>query len=558
MKPTLILWLSLFSIPLFSQNLPPQYSIYFDYGKSDIRETEYKTLNTLLDSLKHIPHFHLKLSGNTDADGSNSFNQNLSENRIRAIKAFLMEKGSVSDTLIQAVAWGEMKPISDNQTDLGKQQNRRVDIYIHRVTPSVVEKIYPFDKDKRYAISRLFKELETPIQEFQVEAGKEQIIVGKKGTLIKIPSNAFDVSVKIKLKEAYTYGDMIAENLTTISNKDILETDGMVYIEATHEGKTVKPKENLFLMMPRMLSGGRTDNKDPYNDMQLFVGNRAPKTNSMNWTLPKVPKFAFYFQSFNPQGQLSQLKKELEQLTDTCNCDKMFLWQIDSFYVRKAIREHRDLALTEKSIIKDSKPANYEFVRVNTEGGLSKECFKIAAWAAPDNSWHRKVSWKLKHQIFYPDWYRTYRAANYNAFVNTLKDNIRLCEEAIRVMDKNVSKNGYMAFETKELNWINCDRFSGFPESELATLETDAGTAPNISAKIIFPRLKSVMEAHDKKGVISFSKIPKNEDAVIVAMKIEEGKSLYALHRTKVEAKRIKLKFEEMTPEEIAQKIKDL
>lgn len=555
MKPTLIILLSLFSIPVFCQNSSTPFSIYFDYGKHDIRDGEHKTLNDLIDTIKLLKDYSLKLTGNTDADGTNSFNQTLSENRIQAVKDFLIKKG-ISESNIKATAWGEMKPISDNQTENGKQQNRRVDIYIEKLTPSVVEKKFPFEKDKKYAISRLYKELDPQMQNFEIETGKESTIVGTKGTLIHISANAFDVpdksAVKIKLKEAYTYGDIISQNLTTNSNKDILQTDGMVYLEATYNGSSIKPKEDLFLMMPRKLS-----NSNQENDMQFFKGERNIKTNAINWTVPEKPNFSFFFQSYDPSGQLSSLKTLMAKVVDTCNCNKMFVWKLDSFYVRKAIREKKEGIYKEEFVISASKPNGYEFDKVHTEG-LSAECLKIAAWAAPDNSWYRKIPWKLKHQIFYSDLYRDHRASNYDAFVNILKREIRICEQAIKVMKENRGKHGYSVFETKELNWINCDRFSNYAEKDLVSLETNVGVAPNIDAKIIFPRIKSVLGSSNNKGIISFNRIPKGENALIVAMKIENGESSYAIQPFKIEGNKVELKFEAMTPEEIAQKIKEL
>ena len=115
-----------FSTSLFSQNIIKR-SIYFDSDKSNIRTSELSTLKEVIDSFSKVKDYAFQLSGNTDADGSDTYNIALSDKRVEAIKSFLLSKG-IETSKIKAVAQGENKPIADNQTEKGKQSNRRVDI----------------------------------------------------------------------------------------------------------------------------------------------------------------------------------------------------------------------------------------------------------------------------------------------------------------------------------------------------------------------------------------------------------------------------------------------
>lgn len=564
MKFTLSFVFVLLSFTIFSQNARP-FSIYFDYDYHQIRESEHKTFSNLLDSLKTHAEFILKISGNTDADGSNAYNQTLSEKRIAAVKNYLISKG-IAENKIQSVAFGEQKPIADNDTENGKQSNRRVDILMDfsaALPPSLemtTERIFPFDKDKKYSIQRLYKEFQIKTQEFTFKSGKETIIKGEKGTIIRIPHNAFNVpdasEVSIKLKEAYSNGDFISENLTTMSDDKMLQTGGMIHLEATYNGQPILPNENLMLMMPNK---GRINMRsdDSENGMQFFTGQRNPKTQNMNWTLPEKPNFSFFFSMYNAGSQKAEYEKILKSATDTCNCNKMFVWQLDSFYVRQAIKAGQSTAF-EPSIISDSKPLAYEFEKVHTEG-LSKLCLTIASWAAPQHSWYRKVPWKLKHQIYEPAIYKQYRATDYDSLLRVIKRYIRLSEEAeAYAKTAKAGDNGFSVFETRNLNWINCDRFASYNAADIVTVETDIYAAPNVDAKIIFTKSNSVLNANSTKGIISFNRIPKEESATIVAMKIENGQSLYAIQNIRTSNTRIKFKFEPLTPEEIARKMKEL
>jgi len=67
----------------------------------------------------------LEIGGHTDAQGSDAANQRLSERRAQTILAFLAERG-VPTSGLNAVGYGESRPIADNATPAGRAQNRRI------------------------------------------------------------------------------------------------------------------------------------------------------------------------------------------------------------------------------------------------------------------------------------------------------------------------------------------------------------------------------------------------------------------------------------------------
>jgi OOP family OmpA-OmpF porin len=71
----------------------------------------------------------LRIEGHTDSQGSNASNQKLSQQRAEAVRAYL-EKAGVEPPRLLAKGFGETKPIADNRTPEGREQNRRVELVI--------------------------------------------------------------------------------------------------------------------------------------------------------------------------------------------------------------------------------------------------------------------------------------------------------------------------------------------------------------------------------------------------------------------------------------------
>jgi outer membrane protein OmpA-like peptidoglycan-associated protein len=71
----------------------------------------------------------VRVEGHTDDVGEDAFNQTLSDGRAAAVRDYLIGKGVAVDRL-EAQGFGETRPIADNTTKAGKEQNRRVEFVI--------------------------------------------------------------------------------------------------------------------------------------------------------------------------------------------------------------------------------------------------------------------------------------------------------------------------------------------------------------------------------------------------------------------------------------------
>lgn len=105
------------------------HNLEFETGKGIILQSSYAALDELLNLLKRKPTFKLLIDGHTDNVGGKAYNQKLSEARANAVKIYLTDNGIVESRII-AKGYGMMKPVFSNQTDAGRQKNRRVEFTI--------------------------------------------------------------------------------------------------------------------------------------------------------------------------------------------------------------------------------------------------------------------------------------------------------------------------------------------------------------------------------------------------------------------------------------------
>jgi outer membrane protein OmpA-like peptidoglycan-associated protein len=85
--------------------------------------------------LERYPEYIVIVEGHTDTLGQESYNQWLSERRSRVVADFLVDKG-LSPYRIQVVGYGEARPLTEDRTPEGHQQNRRVELHIKKDGPA--------------------------------------------------------------------------------------------------------------------------------------------------------------------------------------------------------------------------------------------------------------------------------------------------------------------------------------------------------------------------------------------------------------------------------------
>jgi outer membrane protein OmpA-like peptidoglycan-associated protein len=104
--------------------------ILFGFDSSTLQPESKKNIYKLAEILKKYPDSNILIVGHTDSDGSDQYNQSLSEQRAKAVSDYTMMQG-VSSSRLSIVGLGENEPIATNSTDAGKRLNRRVEIAIY-------------------------------------------------------------------------------------------------------------------------------------------------------------------------------------------------------------------------------------------------------------------------------------------------------------------------------------------------------------------------------------------------------------------------------------------
>ena len=103
--------------------------ILFDFDSSSLRGSSKDELREMADVFNRYNDTTIVVQGHTDSTGSSSYNQRLSERRAASVESYLQNQG-VRGSRIDSRGYGESQPKASNASASGRQQNRRVEIYV--------------------------------------------------------------------------------------------------------------------------------------------------------------------------------------------------------------------------------------------------------------------------------------------------------------------------------------------------------------------------------------------------------------------------------------------
>lgn len=106
------------------------FQVFFEIDATNLKAGSLANLEVIADSIKSNPHAaQIVVVGHADDSGSPDYNQQLSEARAREVMTYLMRRG-ISRDQIKIKSMGSKSPIASNISPVGRQLNRRVDVYI--------------------------------------------------------------------------------------------------------------------------------------------------------------------------------------------------------------------------------------------------------------------------------------------------------------------------------------------------------------------------------------------------------------------------------------------
>jgi outer membrane protein OmpA-like peptidoglycan-associated protein/opacity protein-like surface antigen len=100
--------------------------INFKVKSADIQKSSFKLLNNAVKVMKDYPDLRMEIAGHTSSEGVAAKNLKLSQDRAASVKAYFVAQG-IAEARLTTIGYGSDKPIADNKTTKGREQNRRIE-----------------------------------------------------------------------------------------------------------------------------------------------------------------------------------------------------------------------------------------------------------------------------------------------------------------------------------------------------------------------------------------------------------------------------------------------
>lgn len=351
-------------------------------------------------------------------------------------------------------------------------------------------------------------------QFFTCKTDIETVLRGNEGTTLTIPKDCFEAetgnilrgAVRIELKEFLKTSDMILTNLVTQSDGKLLETGGMIYLNATDsEGNPVKirPDEDIKITLPKPSKA---------EDKQLFYGEKM-SNGRINWTLPKPLEDNFNMLGFGivdqnpefPNGPVAMFK---------------FL-QKNVVYPNIAWQNRIEGTVYVSFTVNKNGLINNVQVKRGIGGGCNEEAVRLIK-SMP--RWKPGRSGGAKVPVNYTLPVR-FKLKNNELQIDSLVEFQRYATEDSVKLDKifEIEDTQEYVMNTQKLGWINCDRFLNLQNTE----RTDIVVWNNkLDADIclVFKNYRTIVGASSNSGTKAhFTGIPIGQPIFIVATSPDGG-----------------------------------
>lgn len=401
------------------------------------------------------------------------------------------------------------------------------------------------------ALADSLKMIGTQNQITEIDPTVDNTILGQQGTTIIISANSLidetgqpiKSKAKIQLKEYYSIPDIIAGHLQTVHNGDILQTKGMIYLTATINDQVVRIDKSKPIRIEMPVSSNIPEAK-------FFKGTRDESGN-INWTTVEEPSkklIPFPIKMIAPRPDFEcrpdfgftqdpkiwkdttakyyytndDITKYENTLLATrefkaryysycmsdltkiyiANLDKN-MWEVDELMVQYFIKDSTDRV-------------NFELNNIppGPNGGKrTKEQEEAHQWLVD----HAKEYGHKMIEIF-----KMFAAQK----LTKVDENLKIDTSKVRDFNK-----AFIAYETVEFGWINCDIFYNDPKAEKIKLFVQTNEPPSI-INIIFKDKRIILDGIEDgqnkfrftKNEDGYNKLPKGDTATILAIGYRDNK----------------------------------
>lgn len=428
-------------------------------------------------------------------------------------------------------------------------------------------------QDKIRSVADIYSKLEQEPQSFNIYPSKENILKCEQGTKILIPSNAFQIpngvnpdSITLDVKEFYNSGSMITENLSTSSDNRILETGGMLHIDAKYKNErlTLNKGKTITISIP-------TDSKKP--NMMLFKGTRD-SIGAIDWKLDKegskinnakaqnkIKREYHYIASLGKWSYINKDGKEISLDTHPLIGSQ--------FTLEEYIENEQFLSQSDLKKIYDNKGDEIEIVfNINSSGDF----YKLRVINCTDKKIEKAlIDYFGNFPLLdiektgldyagYRDWAIGFRTKydidkeKYEREFNNKYSKYR--QTAIDKMD--LSELNTYIFSVSSLGWINCDRFWDYEKEKIDFLIATENPE-NADIKLIFTDINSILKGEYYNGQIIFRNVPLSENVKVVGLNVVNEKPVMAVKNTMIDKELFNLNdYNEFTISELENEMKGL
>lgn len=387
-----------------------------------------------------------------------------------------------------------------------------------------------------------FKATITPSTYIIIDTKKDNVVEGSKGTVIVVPKGCFrnskgdivDDSVKIEVSESLSQTDMVMSNLTTTSNGKPLETDGMIYFNATANGEqlTIDKNHPVHIEIP-------TTHRKP--GMMAYQGIRDSNGN-MNWINPqKIDNYLVPVDinqlDFLPNGFAAEVKNGLPFRGHKVATPEL----IDSLYY--SLSKSNGISLTNTLLATNYNEAYYNKNKKVENGKYTSNSYVVKGSSnkhmsdtSANNDENKGIDPAIIAVIKSPKYQNTIIATR--EFEARLKVIFKTCDNSIlEIYIKNLDKNMYeldsMAAE-KLKGTPNYDAFVAFSKQRLTNVE-NAGKYASLLRDYYNEQIKNVnkeLQKNEEKAVKKLEKKTEEFQKTVTAYeKVLDKRETYRMEK---------------------------
>lgn len=425
-------------------------------------------------------------------------------------------------------------------------------------------------------LSPLFDNLRPTKQTFTISGEKDTLLVGLTGTTLTILKNTFinhegqvARTVTINLVEINSIPDIIYSNLQTTSGNNILQTDGMLFVDAKENNESLNIANGKSIYV-ELMSGYKAPK------MKIFNGD-FDINGRMDWTAPRhlerslipIPLNLLDFR--NGGFECIMTEKQIRYLTDS-KFENTFIATRefeDRTHVLNLASCPQDGDLSERLIdiytsnldkplfVSDSLAVEYMAQKYRTkidtlkmfepnEVGWMTKIYQTFKLFAKDHL--NKVIDFGKLGISETTTIEELTSKGHS--LNDAERYIALFRQRLQILktrntEKQTSSLASYSFSINRLGWVNVDRFLDDKNTDVSTFLVETNSKDTLSftsVSLIIPSFKiAVMSIHNEKNVYSFTKkkdgyrkLPVGQDAILVAFSYKDNRPYFGQQKIKI------------------------